>query len=72
MARLTAAKRKDIPDDKFALPKERKYPIENRAHAANAKSRATQMERDGKLTKSQEKRVDAAADRVLRGKKVKR
>lgn len=41
MAKLTAAARNALPARDFALPKERKYPIENRSHAANAESRAS-------------------------------
>ena len=42
MAKLTTAARKRIPTKDFALPGERKYPIEDRAHAANAKARVAQ------------------------------
>ena len=41
MAKLTAAARKRIPAEDFALPG-RRYPIEDRAHAANAKARVSQ------------------------------
>ena len=40
MARLTAAQRKALPKSAFAGPN-RSYPIEDRAHAANAKARAS-------------------------------
>lgn len=43
MAKLTTKKRKKLPANEFALPKKRKYPIENKAHAKNAKARAAQM-----------------------------
>ena len=55
MARLKVATRNKIPTGKFALPKQRKYPIEDRAHAANAKARAS-----GKPVQAQ---VDAAVAR---------
>lgn len=42
MAKLTARARKAIPTKDFALPQERKYPIEDRTHAANAKARVAQ------------------------------
>jgi hypothetical protein len=43
MAVLTARARKAIPTSKFALPGARKYPIHDRAHAANALSRVSQF-----------------------------
>ncbi len=36
MAKLSYKARKKLPASGFALPKERKYPIENRAHAKAA------------------------------------
>ena len=41
MARLTASARKKIAPSNFALPG-RRYPIEDRSHAANALSRVSQ------------------------------
>ena len=41
MAKLTAATRGELPGSAFALPG-RRYPIEDRAHAANAKARVAQ------------------------------
>ncbi len=69
MATLTAARRKKLPASKFGEPKERKYPMENRSHAANAKSRASQAVNAGRMSKAQESRIDAKADRVLGGKR---
>jgi hypothetical protein len=65
MSELTAKSRKAIPKGKFALPSERKYPIEDKAHAANAKARASEMEHKGKISSSTKTRIDSAADRVL-------
>ena len=39
MAHLTTKQRKAIPKGDFALPKQRKYPIEDKAHARDALSR---------------------------------
>lgn len=64
MAKLTAAARKAIPTSKFAGP-DRSYPIEDRAHAANAKARATQMVKAGKLSSSTAARIRARANKVL-------
>jgi hypothetical protein len=65
MAKITSAERKSLPASKFAMPKERKYPVDTRGRAANAKSRASEMEHRGKLSKSEESKIDRAADRVL-------
>jgi hypothetical protein len=69
MAKLTAAKRKKIPSSKFAEPKERKYPLDTKNRARNAKARASEMANKGKLSKSAEAKIDAKADKVLKGKK---
>lgn len=68
MAKLTAAKRNKIPKKEFGLPGERKYPINDKSHARNAKARASQMEKKGKLSASSKAKIDAKANRVL-GKK---
>jgi hypothetical protein len=65
MAKLTAATRKKIPKNEFALPGEKKYPVDTKARAANAKARATQMEKKGKLSMDSKKKIDAKADKVL-------
>ena len=70
MAKLDAAKRKKIPKGEFGLPGERKYPMEDKAHAKNAKARASQMEKKGKLSVDSKMKIDAKADKVL-GKKKK-
>lgn len=70
MAKLNAAKRKKIPKNEFGLPGERKYPMPDKNHARNAKSRASEMEHKGKLSESAKEKIDAKANRVL-GKKKK-
>jgi hypothetical protein len=72
MAKLTAAKRKKIPSSKFGLPDEKKYPMPDKSHAANAKSRATQMVNKGKLSQSEKSKIDAKADKVLGKKSTKK
>ena len=67
MAKLTTKQRDKLPDSKFALPGH-KYPVEDAAHARNAKARAAQQVKAGKLSKADEKKVDAKADRVLKKK----
>lgn len=64
MAKLTTEQRKKLPKRDFAGAGE-SYPVNDRAHAANAKARATQMEKAGKLSKSAEEKIDAKANKVL-------
>jgi hypothetical protein len=68
MAKLSTKSRNKLPKSDFALPSERKYPVEDKAHAVAAKSRATQMEAKGKLSPSSKAKIDAKADKVLKGK----
>ena len=42
MAKLKTETRNKLPADKFAEPEKRAYPIEDKAHARNAKARASQ------------------------------
>ncbi len=55
MAKLTSHARAALPKSAFAEPAARKYPIENRAHAANAKARVAQHG-----TPAEKKQVDRA------------
>lgn len=65
MAKLTAKERNKIPSDKFGLSKERKYPMENASHAKNAKARAAQMVKKGKLSEASKEKIDAKANKIL-------
>jgi hypothetical protein len=65
MAKLTTAKKKAEPKSEFGLPSERKYPMPDASHARNAKARASQMERQGKLSTADKRKIDRKADRVL-------
>lgn len=69
MAKLTTKARKEIPKKEFGLPGEKKYPMPDKSHAANAKARATQMVNAGKLSESSEKKIDAKANKILKNKK---
>ena len=71
MAKLTTAQRKKISKKKFGLPEERKYPMEDKAHARNAKARASEMVNKGKLSESSKEKIDAKADRILDKRKKK-
>jgi hypothetical protein len=65
MSKLSAAERKALPKAAFAGPK-RSYPVPDRAHAAAAKSRASQAVNAGRMSAAQEKKIDAKANKVLR------
>lgn len=65
MAELTEKKRDKIPTKEFGLPGERKYPMPDKAHAANAKARVTQMVKKGKLSEGEKEKIDAKANKVL-------
>ncbi len=62
---LTTKTRKSLPKSEFGLPGERKYPMPDRAHAGNAKARASQEVKAGKLSKSSEAKIDAKANKIL-------
>lgn len=65
MAKLDTTARKEMPSSEFALPGRRAYPIPDRSHAANAKARATQMVKAGKLSASSAARIRAKANKML-------
>lgn len=71
MSKLTTKARKKLKPKEFALPKSRKYPMPDKSHAANAKARASEMEHKGKISKATEEKIDAKANKVLKGKKKK-
>lgn len=66
MAKLNAAARKKIPKSEFGEPGERKYPINDKAHAMNAKSRATQQWVAGKLSSSSREKINEKANKFLK------
>lgn len=61
---LTTKTRDEIPSSKFALSG-RRYPIENAAHAKNAKARAKQELDKGDLSQEEYDTVVKKADAVL-------
>lgn len=65
MAKLTSKQRNKLPDSKFSLPKERKYPVDTPERAANAKARASEMENKGKISPATKAKIDAKADKVI-------
>ncbi len=69
MAKLSSRARKALPKSDFAGPG-RSYPVEDKAHARNAKARASEMANKGRLSASTEAKIDAKANKVLKkGKK---
>lgn len=62
---LTAASRNRMSGSTFGLPAQRKYPMPDKSHAANAKARASQQVKKGNLSGSQKAKIDAKANRIL-------
>lgn len=77
MAKLSTNQRKAIPKSQFGLPAKKgkgtagrgAYPMPDRSHAANAKARASQMVKAGKLSTVAKAKIDAKANRMLGKKK---
>lgn len=66
MSKLTSKKRNALPKMDFGEPKARKYPMPDKSHAANAKSRASQAVNAGRMSKSTEDKIDVKANKVLK------
>lgn len=65
MAKITLERRNKLAGSQFALPGQRKYPIPDKSHAANAKVRAAQQV--GKsITAEQKEAIDRKADQVMK------
>ncbi len=76
MAKLSAASRKALPKKDFGLPAKKgehgenkagrgAYPMPDKKHARLAKAMASRAERVGNISKAQERKIDAKADRKL-------
>ena len=65
MATLTEKQRDKLPDSKYGLPEERKYPMPDKDHARNAKARASQQQNAGRITAAEERKIDRKADKIL-------
>jgi hypothetical protein len=66
MSELTTKRREGLRASTFGLPKERKYPMPDKSHAANAKARATQQYNKGGLSAGQKARIFAKANKILK------
>lgn len=71
MSKISAKARKEMPKSEFGMPGKRAYPMPDKAHAANAKARATQQVKAGNLSPSAKAKIDAKANKILgtKGKK---
>ena len=65
MAELSTNARNKLPKSKFAEPDKRAYPIEDKPHARNAKARAAQAVKAGRMSKAEETKIDRKADAVI-------
>lgn len=68
MAKLTAKERDKLKKSQFGLPGPEKYPMPDKKHAVNAKARVTQMVNEGKLSKASKAKIDAKANKIIKGK----
>lgn len=68
MAKLTTKERNALPDSAFAGPN-RSFPVEDAAHAKNAKARATQGVKAGTLPAATASKIKAKASAKLGKKK---
>ncbi len=67
MADLSKSVRDKLPAKVFAEPEKRAYPIEDKPHARNAKARASQAVKAGRMSKSEAEKIDKKADKVIKG-----
>ena len=65
MGELDTDQRDKLPTEAFAEPDKRAYPIEDKPHARNAKARASQAVKAGRMSKAEQQRIDDKADAVL-------
>jgi hypothetical protein len=66
MAELDAKSRDKLSKKDFAEPSKRAYPIEDAPHARNAKARASQAQKAGRMSKAEQAKIDRKADAVLK------
>ena len=70
MGHITTVARKHLSAKTFGLPKQRKYPMDTRGRAANAKARATQQVKKGNLSAASAAKIRAKANRIVGGKRT--
>ena len=64
MAKLSSNARKSLPGKDFAGP-DRSYPVEDKGHAMAAKSFAGRAVKAGRMSKGEEAKIDAKANKRL-------
>lgn len=65
MAKLDTAARNALPAKDFAEPQARKFPVNDRPHAINAKARGAQMAARGIMSRGTLAKIKAKANQVL-------
>lgn len=65
MPKLSTDARNALAASDFAEPDIRAYPIEDNAHARNAKARAAQAVKAGRMLQAEADQIDEKADAVL-------
>jgi len=65
-----ALKRNKLKKSQFGLPGKRKYPMPDKEHAVNAKGRAKQQLKKGRLSRAAYEKIVAEANRVLKAAKT--
>ena len=65
MSRLTSRRRRELPKSDFGEPGKKAYPMPDKAHARDAKARASEEENKGKLSAGEKAKIDAKADKML-------
>lgn len=65
MAELTPQERETLDDSDFGLPERRAYPMRDASHAHNAKARAVEELKAGKLSAWDKERIDRKADQLI-------
>lgn len=68
MSVLSTKTRNALPKSEFGMPEERKYPMPDRSHAANAKARAQQQYNKGHISLSMLHHIDEKANKILKHK----
>lgn len=68
MGTLSARARKALPSSDYGEPAQRKYPMPDASHAANAKSRAAAQHNRGKISDQVFAAINRKANSRLKGK----
>jgi hypothetical protein len=72
VSKLSTKARKALPKSSFGLPGKRAYPMPDKSHASNAKARASQAVKSGRMSKATAAKIDAKANKMLDKRKKKK